>query len=266
MLAPWRTGMPDRPEARLDRIVRDRRLLKRWRWVGAFDDDLMVCAAVARIGPMPVSWWAVWDRGARTLAENTLRRGHRVRTDGPAVLVDDGPVRMDLRVEPGRPVETISHHGEGGTIWTQKTPLRVRGEVHLGERVFTVDAAGLSDDSAGYHDRHTRWRWSAGVGATAGGAPVAWNLVTGLHDDTAASERTVWVDGEPHHVPPQAFADDLSSVGDLAFTAEATRVHRENRIVVATDYEQPFGRFAGTLPVAGEITGYGVMERQSVRW
>ena len=95
---------------------------------------------------------------------------------------------------------------------------------------------------------------------------MAWNLVTGVHDDPNASERTVWVAGEPHHVEPQAFADDLSAVGDLRFTAEATRVHRENRLIVATDYEQPFGTFAGTLPVAGEITGYGVMERQSVRW
>ena len=38
------------------------------------------------------------------------------------------------------------------------------------------------------------------------GARVAWNLVDGVHDAPVASERTVWVDGEPREVPPLAFA------------------------------------------------------------
>jgi hypothetical protein len=257
--------MPDRPDAPLDRPFRDGRLRKRWHWVGAFADDLMVCAAVARIGPARVTWWALWDREMRTLAEHTRRRGHSVRLGHNVVEVADGPVRMDLRLAPGTPVETLSPHG-GSHIWTRKTPVRVTGGVSLGERHFTLDAPGLSDESAGYHAHHTSWRWSAGVGTTAAGVAVTWNLVTGVHDASAASERTVWLDGVPHHVPPQAFADDLSGVGGLAFTAEATRVHKENLVLLATDYVQPFGSFAGTLPVAGEITGYGVMERQAVRW
>jgi hypothetical protein len=242
-----------------------KRPLKRWRWVGAFTDELMLCAAVARIGPLPVSWWAVWDRGTRTLAENTLRRGHAVTIAGDRVAVEDGPARLELRVEESAGVETVSPHGDS-YIWTRKSLARVTGSASVGERTFAIDAPGIVDDSAGYHARHTQWRWSAGVGARTDGTPVAWNLVTGVHDDPGASERTVWVGGEPHHVAPQPFAGDLSSVGDLRFGAEASRVHKENRLIVATDYVQPFGSFAGTLPEAGEITGYGVMERQSVRW
>jgi hypothetical protein len=267
MLAPWRTGMPDRPAAPLDRPFRDGRVRKRWRWIGAFSDELMLCAAVARIGPARLSWWAVWDREQQTLTELTRRRAHTVQLSADTVAVSDGLVRMDLRVQhSGTPVETISPHGGASHIWTCKTPVTVTGEVRVGERRFAVAAPGLIDDSGGYHARHTDWRWSAGVGTASGGAAVVWNLVAGLHDAPGASERTVWVDGEPHQLPPLGFADDLSRVGDLRFRAEATRVHRENLLVAATDYEQPFGTFTGELPVAGAITGYGVMERHSVRW
>ena len=91
---------------------------------------------------------------------------------------------------------------------------------------------GFVDDSAGYHARVTAWRWSAGVGVAESGAAVAWNLVDGVHDALQASERTVWVDGTPHHVPPQPFADDLSAVGELRCEPVAVRKHRQNRLVV----------------------------------
>src|SRR3712207_7172060 len=51
---------------------------------------------------------------------------------------------------------------------------------------------------SGYHARHTSWRWSAGIGRAKDGRRVAWNLVDGVHDAPEASERTVWLDGEPH--------------------------------------------------------------------
>jgi hypothetical protein len=56
-------------------------------------------------------------------------------------------------------------------------------------------------------------------------------------------------------------------VAGLRFTAEATRAHRQNLVLMRQDYEQPFGTFAGALPGAGELReGYGVMERHDVLW
>jgi uncharacterized protein DUF2804 len=125
---------------------------------------------------------------------------------------------------------------------------------------------GLVDQSAGYHARHTAWHWSAGVGTLASGEPVAWNLVDGVHDAPEASERTVWVAGEPREVGPVVF-DGLHGVGGLRFTAVANRTHRQNRLVVRSYYEQPFGTFSGVLPGAGELReGWGVMERHEVAW
>ncbi len=88
----------------------------------------------------------------------------------------------------------------------------------------------------------------------------------GLHDGEEESERAVWIDGMPSHVAPQPF-HGLAGVGDLRFTARATRARKENLLLIASDYEQPFGTFAGALPVAGPLrAGWGVMERHRVRW
>jgi hypothetical protein len=235
------------------------RPLKRWTWVGAFGPELMVCAAVARIGPASAAWWAVWDRAAQNFCERSLRRaGGLVVTPSRALV----PGVMELEVGDGAPVEVVSPHG-AQHIWTRK-----RGGVDVWGRVGDrrVELRGLVDESAGYHARRTAWLWSAGVGVLASGEPVAWNLVDGVHDAPVNSERTLWVDGEPRELPPQRF-DGLAGVGGLRFAAEATRARRESYVLLRSEYEQPFGTFAGVLPEAGELReGWGVMERHAVAW
>ena len=181
----WRGPAPERPSLPLppDRmpLMRGGRPLKRWRYVGAYGPELMLCATSGRIGVIPFAWWAVWD-GER------LHEGRR---------------GLELEVSEGAEIEVVSPHGRQ-YIWTRKRVARVRGSFEGKE----FDLPGIVDESAGYHARHTAWRWSAGVGTLASGEPVAWNLVDGVHDAPEASERTVWVAGEPHEVPPAAF-DDL---------------------------------------------------------
>jgi hypothetical protein len=228
------------------------RTYKAWTWVGAFGPELMLCAASARIGPARTSWWAVWD-GER-LHERTYRRTRPVEATPERIRVDGV---LDLTVEAGAPWAVRT-----GEIWTRKRPARVRGTA-LGR---AVDLPGLVDESAGRHPRTMSWWWSAGAGETADGRAVTWNLVDGLHDGVEESERAVWIDGAPHHVPPQRF-HGLAGVGDLRFSAVATRARRENLLLFASDYEQPFGEFTGALPLAGRLErGYGVMERHRVRW
>ena len=42
---------------------------------------------------------------------------------------------------------------------------------------------------------------------------------------------------------------------------------RLQHLVLRSEYEQPFGAFAGELPVAGPLReGWGVMERHDVHW
>ena len=253
--APGRPGVPLPPQ-RMP-AWRGGRPLKRWTWVGAFGPEMLLCAAVARVGPATSAWWALWD--GTTLSERSLRRRGGIVATPSRVEV---PGVLALEVGDADPVEVVSPHGDQ-YIWTRKRGgVRVRGSA-LGRE---VDARGLVDESAGYHARRTAWWWSAGVGVLASGESVAWNLVDGVHDAPAASERTVWVDGAPREVGPVVF-DGLRGVGDLRFTAAATRTRRENLLIVRSDYEAPFGTFAGTVPGAGALrVGWGVMERHAAVW
>jgi Protein of unknown function (DUF2804) len=257
----WRGPGPGRPRVPLPPermpLARGGRPLKAWTYVGAFGPELMLCAARVRIGVLPVAWWAIWDRTAGRLV--TGSRGVHVAPDRIRVAG-----HLELALGDGAAIEVVSPHG-GQYAWTRK-----RGDVTARGRVGArrhVELRAIVDESAGYHARHTAWRWSAGVGFAATGEPVAWNLVAGMHDADEASERTVWIAGEPHEVGPVAFADDLSAVGGLRFAAEATRADRRRLLVMSSDYAQPFGAFAGELPVAGPLReGWGVMERHDVRW
>jgi Protein of unknown function (DUF2804) len=262
------------PPARLP-LFRAGRMLKRWRYVGVYGPQVMLCAGSAHIGPGWQVWWAVWDRERRRLHERTrmLRGRERVAVEEPGRMrVDDDGVTIDLRLEEGRGVETVTPAGRAW-IWTRKQGgVPVLGTVDIDGRTIELDGPGFVDESAGYHDRVTAWAWSAGNGATTDGRPVAWNLAEGIHDSPHDSERTLWVGGEPREIGPVRFAPDLSSVsfaegGRLVCAAEATRERTDNLLLFRSRYSQPFGTFSGTLPGGLELAeGYGVMERHDVRW
>jgi hypothetical protein len=249
-------------------LVRGGRPRKRWTWVGAFGEELMLCAARAQVGVLPVAWWAVWDRTSGMLLERSARGGGGVTVAPDRVRVRGRRVRFELSLDDGEPVEVVSPHG-AQYAWTRKRGgVAARGWLEHAGRRRPLALRAIVDESAGYHARRTAWRWSAGVGTTASGAAVAWNVTEGLHDLPQASERTVWVDGRAHPIEaPLAFAPRLGGVGELRFTREAVRARREDLWLIASDYEQPFGTFAGTLPVAGALaSGFGVMERHEARW
>ena len=267
------TGPPAAGPAPRYAAWRGLRPRKAWRYVGVYGPELMLCAGVARIGPAPQAFWAVWDRRAGVLRERThLRPTRAVALPGGALRIRDGGVEVDLRLEAdGEPVAVTSPHGRHA-IWTRKQPVRAVGTVRLDGIARAVDARGLVDDSVGHHARETAWRWAAGVGRTPDGRAVAWNLVDGVHDDPAASERTVWVDGAPAHRRPVLFAGDLGRLtfregGELAFRAEAVRERHDRLGPVSSDYVQPFGTATGSLGAGIELAeGYGVMERHVARW
>ena len=274
----WDTATPPAaltfavPPARMAPL-RGTRPLKRWRYVAAFSEEVMLCAATAAVGPARSSWWAVWERGRGTLHERTRLAGPAlVRFDhGGRVRVRDRSVAIDLVVDECCGVESLNAHGDG-YVWTRKQAGRpVRGRIVVAGREFALDGLAVVDDTAGYHARETEWWWSAGVGHAADGTPVGWNVVVGVNDGPQASERSVWAAAGAHEVGPVVFAPDLSAVdfaeGDhLQFTGEAVRERHDHLIVVRSDYRQPFGTFAGSLPGVGRVSGLGVMEHHLARW
>lgn len=249
-----------------------RRPKKSWRYVGVYSPDLMLCVGDARIGPLRQRFWAAATPDGQILEQTSILGSCGLKIEGSRVSIDAPQLRarLSVREEPG--VHTVSEHGDAW-IWTCKQGgVRVEGLVELRGRPYQVDARGVIDDSAGYHARHTVWKWSAGVGTSADGRPIAWNLVTGVHDDPRASERSVWTDGEPAEVGPVRFEEDLSGIdfetGErLEFREWSAREDHTNAILLRTTYRQPFGEFSGTLPGGLELaSGYGVMETHDVWW
>jgi len=235
----------------------------------------MLCAAAVRVGPARQTFWAVFDRSSGLILERTRlrpRRGALELTPG-RLRVHDDAVLLDLALEEGDGIEVTCPHGRSH-VWTRKQAgVRAHGTLTLGARSpMTIDALAVIDDTAGYHARVTEWWWAAGVGATADGTPLAFNLVQGVNDPPVGSERTIWVGGAPHEAPPVRFSADLRSIAAddgsrLSFAPEAERSRRENLLLLRSDYRAPFGSFSGTLP--GQLAlahGLGVVEHHRAHW
>jgi hypothetical protein len=252
-------------------LFRRSRPLKRWRYVGAYSAELMLCAAKVRIGPFRQSWWAIATPDGNI-------RGRTRLTGGPIDLrdshvdVQDGDVRIELELDemPGR---VVTNPNGRLWVWTRKQAgIGVRGHVEFDGRSVEIDAEGVVDDTLGYHQRHTSWHWSAGVGRGTNGERIGWNLVAGVNDPETGSERAVWIDGNESETAPVEFAGDLSAIrfgegGELSFDGWATREDDTNLLVIRSSYRQPFGTFAGELPGGVRLAeGYGVMEWHDVRW
>jgi hypothetical protein len=277
---PWRGAAEERPGLPVPPdpmpLVLGRRFRKRWRWVGAFADNLIVFAAIVQVGPATMTFWGIWDRERRRLWERTRRdlpgRRRDVAMRGRSLRVRAGSIEVDLEFEEASPIECMCPNGEGGYSWTRKAAgMPVRGEVRIGRRTNPLDGLGVIDDSAGYHRRYTSWKWSAGVGTARDGRKIAWNLVTGLNDPPVSSERAIWVAGQPTEPGPVQF-QGLGSIhfedeSRLSFSAEAQRTHHEGIPLLArSDYEAPLGTFSGSLNGLPVESALGVMEEHDAVW
>jgi Protein of unknown function (DUF2804) len=254
-------------------LLRNRRPLKRWRYVGVYGPEVMLCAARVQVGPLRQSFWAVWDREEEMRHAHTrlLPGGAEVVMDGPEVRLDAGDVRARLRLGEAEPIECVCASGERGYAWTRKRAgLPVEGTIEAAGRSWKVEALGVDDESAGYHRRHTAWHWSAGVGGTADGRSVAWNLVAGINDPPSGSERGIWVDGSPSEPDPVSF-DGLAAIrfgdgSEMRFAAESERARDDNLLVVRSRYRHVFGSFTGMLAGLELSSGLGVMEEHEATW
>jgi hypothetical protein len=247
-------------------------LRKRWRYVAVFAEELMLCAARAEVGPMAQSFWVLWDReGRRQWAHtNPLPGSREVVLDGPRCEIDGPGLRASLELGEVAPIEATCPSGKS-LAWTRKRAgVPVGGTVEVPGRRWQVSGRGIDDESAGHHQRHTQWRWSAGVGESVEGRNLAWNLVQGINDPPQGSERAIWVDGEPSEPAPVSFRGvdgvDLGEAGSLDFTSESDHARTDNYLLIRSRYRHRFGGFAGTLGDLTLASGLGVMEEHDALW
>jgi hypothetical protein len=256
-------------------MFRTTRPLKRWRYVGVFGEQFMICAAAVQVGPARQTFWAVFERTSGLLIERTRlipRRGTLDLTPG-RMRIRDEAVLLDLALDEADGIEATCPHGRA-YVWTRKQAgVRARGTLVLGAQPpVSIEALAVIDDTAGYHARVTEWWWAAGVGSAPDGTPLAFNLVQGVNDPPSGSERAVWVTGVPHEAPPVRFSKDLRTIAsddgaELRFASEAERSRHDNLLLLSSDYRAPFGTFSGMLPGGIQVArAFGVVEHHRARW
>jgi hypothetical protein len=251
------------------------RPLKRWRYIGVFNEELMICAALVQVGPARQSFWALYRRDANELRERTrlLPRERELRLEPGRLLLRDRGVVLDLQLDVGGGIEALCPNGRK-QVWTRKQAgIAAHGKLALdGADEREIDALAVVDETFGYHSRHTEWWWSAGVGRAPDGGALAWNLVSGVNDPPSGSERAVWIDGVPNETSPVEFSANLLRVHGadgsvLRFHPEAERSHSQNLLLVKSDYRAPFGTFSGALPGGVALAhGLGVVEHHRATW
>ncbi len=252
-----RSGMGTRP-------------LKRWRYVGVYTPELMLCVGDARIGGVPQRWWAVALPDGQLRERTTIGRGGV--TGGPRSRARPGAGRqIDLELEsasprwrpcPRRAAPTsgppssaaVPVRGQRGGRWQ-----RARASMPRPASWTTPPATTRATPSGGgrpaWGDSPTAARW----------AGTWW---TGIHDSPSDSERTVWVDGEPREVGPVEFA--RRPVGGRRPALHRVVGARGERATCCYCARATASRSApsrASCPAACELAeGYGVMEEHEAWW
>ena len=247
-------------------------LRKRWRYVGVFGRELMLCAARAEVGPLGQSFWVMWDReDRRHEARTTLRPGSReVTMDGPRLEIDCPDLRASLRLGEIAPIEVDLPQRLRLGLDPQARRHADRGHGRGSRQALGDLGRGVDDESAGYHQRHTSWRWSAGVGRAVDGRAAGLEPGRGHQRPAADSERAIWIDGEPSEPPPVRFHGmdgiDLAGEDRLDFATESHHARDENFLLLSSRYRHRFGTFSGSLGGLELAEGLGVMEEHDAVW
>jgi len=245
------------------------------------DEDVILPPGLCRVSEHPtegrIARVGVPSVGPRL---QFVRAGDTVTVEGEFGGVD---IALELTVEDERAISAIcpvAGRSRGVNV-TQKEPgvdvvgtVRVAGD-RAGEaasrpdRTRSIDGVGFLDYSHGLLGRETRWDWAFGWGTASDGTPVGFNLVDRFND---GRENVVWVDGRPERVGAATLETgeewrvrtDCGTV-DATLAVEARREQHVDVGLVRSSYDQPLGRWSGT--VAGhEFEGVGVAEEHATRW
>jgi hypothetical protein len=200
-----------------------------------------------------------------------------------AIAID---ARFDETDPPIAPMRICTQAGATGWVYARKTAgQRVIGTFDWEGRRFDLGALGMRghhDWSAGYMRRHTFWNWACLAGMLTDGRVVGLNVSCGVNE-TSFTENCFWLDGRLHKLDTVAFAYDRRDLdrpwrvtsfdGRLAleFVPEGRHAERVNAGLLASNFNQLFGRYRGRLATAaGEeirLDGMlGYIESHYAKW
>jgi hypothetical protein len=283
----------------LSRIIRH----KRWIYAAIASGDLLVAAAVVKLGYVSKCFaFVMHKRAGRIIVDHSslappfsafvgdsagegcearFRFGslavhlERLRGMSDYALEIRAPdlivvARLGTAAAPS-PISAVARLGDGLTSVTEKRALlSVEGEAVIqGERRSLDGGLGGLDYSQGNLPRHTLWRWAFALGRARSGEKVGLNLVEGF---VGEAECAAWVDGE------------LYPLGEGRFTFDGARPDAPWQVRTedgSTDLElevlgvhaertnlglvaSRFIQTAGTFRGKLEIEGKGILELEDV--
>ena len=170
--------------------------------------------------------------------------------------------------------------------------MHASGYVQMGARSYTLGDdpkdMGLLDWGRGVWTYKNTWYWSSLNTVLADGRKFGFNLGYGFGDTSAATENMLFIDGVADKLDTVAFEIPKSESGeydylspwkitaadgrlDLTFTPILNRAANMKVAVLASDQNQVFGRFDGTVILCGGETvtlsgAVGFAERVSNKW
>ena len=239
-----------------------------------------------RFNLTPESGTVSFKQGSNRIEMHALenpRRRRLVVTLGKGVEIDATFDEAQPRMEPMRICTEV---GATGWVFARKTAgVPVTGGVRWEGRSYdlgAIGARGHHDWTAGFMRRETFWNWGCLAGTLPDGRAVGMNVSCGVNE-TSFTENCFWVDGRLQKVDSVHFDYDRHDLDKpwritsfdgrvrLEFRPEGKHAERVNAWIVASNFNQLFGRYHGTLVTAdGEripidgILGYA--ERHYAKW
>jgi Protein of unknown function (DUF2804) len=286
-------------------LVRRRTWRKAWIFLGAYTEQYTVGFAIVDAGFAATAFVYVHDRQTGRLVEAHtlvpagfpdgfqpgLRQTWRLAAlEGTWTLAPAGDgwratfesLRFSLSLEAGAPSQGMSilapaqdrpfHH----TFKAVSLPVQVSFQEPMGG--WQSSAVGALDFSKGYPPRNTFWNWASLVGRTEDGRSFGLNLTADFNN---ALENAVWVNGQLVPLATALFRYQPAAVLNewrlttadgainLRFTPDGLREENITLGAFESRFQQPFGRFEGTLTLQGQtvrITGSGVTEQHWATW
>lgn len=285
--------------------LRRRSQRKAWTFVGAYTERYTAGFALVDAGHTATAFAYLHDRATGRLREaHTLvplgfpeafqagaREPWRLSSlDGTWALTPEGEgwrasftgLQFSLSLELGAAPQGMSvlapaqerpfHH----TFKAAALPARLAFQA-VGEQ-WSVPARGVLDFSKGYPPRNVFWNWASFVGTTEDGRTFGLNLTAEFNN---ALENVLWLDGQPVPLGTALFRYTPSDVRkewrlstadgvlDVRFLPDGLREENIALGVIESRFQQPFGRFEGTLQLQGRtvrVSGSGVVEQHWATW
>lgn len=217
---------------------------KRWAFLFAASDEVMIAAAVVEAGWFAAGWAWVLDRSLGALVVDQFAPGlpglnarvNDLQGDGARARYSTLGLRIDVKREQERwelgivgrkgfraevvlesrgapaPFTLVTPVAGPGVRATQKAAaMSASGTVVVGGRTWLLDGGtGGVDTTHGYLARETAWRWAFGTGRLPGGGPIAFNLAEGFAGvpEGDPGENAVFRSFETSRLPPVAFTFD----------------------------------------------------------